>query len=72
MKSRPNFSSIKALFINCTLKNSSKKSHTEGAIDLIGHILPNWKRQVGCMEQKHARPAQTERYEQSLITNQVK
>lgn len=33
------FSDLKALFINCTLKKSPEKSHTRGLIDISRHIM---------------------------------
>ncbi|WP_299129056.1 flavodoxin family protein [uncultured Winogradskyella sp.] len=34
-----NFSELKAIFINCTLKNSSQKSHTEGLMKVSTKIM---------------------------------
>lgn len=39
MTTKPNFSSLKALYINCTLKDSSKQSHTEGLMNLSMKIM---------------------------------
>ncbi len=36
---KPDFSSIKALFINCTLKKSPEKSHTQGLIEISKLIM---------------------------------
>lgn len=36
---KPDFSALKALYINCTLKNSPQKSHTEGLMDVSMHIM---------------------------------
>ncbi len=33
------FSNLKTLFINCTLKDSSKNSHTEGLMTLSMNIM---------------------------------
>ncbi len=33
------FSGLRALFINCTLKNSPQRSHTEGLIDISRNIM---------------------------------
>ena len=38
-KSKWNFSDLKALFINCTLKRSPERSHTQGLIDISKAIL---------------------------------
>ena len=37
--SKWDFSDLKALFINCTLKRSPERSHTQGLIDISGAIL---------------------------------
>ncbi len=39
MKAKPDFSSLKAVYMNCTLKNSSKKSHTEGLMNISMDIM---------------------------------
>ncbi|WP_438710216.1 flavodoxin family protein [Aquimarina muelleri] len=36
---KPDFSVLKALYINCTLKNSSQKSHTEGLMQVSMNIM---------------------------------
>lgn len=36
---KPDFSGLSALFVNCTLKNSSKKSHTEGLMAVSMNIM---------------------------------
>lgn len=38
-KSDQDFSSLKALFVNCTLKRSPKKSHTRKLMDVSMHIM---------------------------------
>lgn len=38
-KSRWDFSDLKALFLNCTLKKSPEKSHTQGLIDISKAIM---------------------------------
>jgi hypothetical protein len=37
--SRWDFSELRALFLNCTLKRSPELSHTQGLIDLSGAIM---------------------------------
>ncbi len=37
--SRWNFSDLKAIFLNCTLKRSSELSHTEGLIQISKQIM---------------------------------
>ena len=37
--SKPDFSSLKALYLNCTLKISPRKSHTKGLIDVSMNIM---------------------------------
>ncbi|MCG2589248.1 flavodoxin family protein [Rhodohalobacter sulfatireducens] len=37
--SKPNFSDLKALFVNCTLKKSPRKSHTRTLIDVSMNIM---------------------------------
>jgi len=39
MSSKPDFSSLSAIFINCTLKPSPKKSHTEGLMNVSMAIM---------------------------------
>lgn len=39
MAQKPNFSNLKALFINCTLKKSPTKSHTRGLLDVSINIM---------------------------------
>lgn len=36
---KPDFSKLKALYINCTLKQSPRKSHTQGLIDVSQNIM---------------------------------
>ena len=43
---KTDFSDIKALFINCTLKKSPEKSHTQGLIDISKQIMLANKVQV--------------------------
>ncbi len=38
-ESRWDFSDLRALFLNCTLKRSPERSHTEGLIDISKAIL---------------------------------
>jgi len=38
-KEKPDFSKLKALFINCTLKKSPTKSHTRGLMDVSINIM---------------------------------
>ncbi|MGB5554186.1 MAG: NAD(P)H-dependent oxidoreductase [Flavobacteriaceae bacterium] len=38
-KEKPDFSKLKALFINCTLKKSPTKSHTRGLMDVSMNIM---------------------------------
>ncbi|WP_203294755.1 flavodoxin family protein [Luteirhabdus pelagi] len=38
---KPDFSKLKALYINCTLKKSPRQSHTRGLIDVSATILEN-------------------------------
>ena len=35
----PDFSNLKALYVNCTLKQSPRKSHTQGLIDVSKAIM---------------------------------
>ena len=35
----PDFSELKALYINCTLKKSPQKSHTQGLLDVSKKIM---------------------------------
>ncbi|MGB5820271.1 MAG: NAD(P)H-dependent oxidoreductase [Saonia sp.] len=39
MERKPDFSNLRAIYINCTLKNSSKKSHTEGLMNVSMDIM---------------------------------
>ncbi|NHF61012.1 flavodoxin family protein [Flavobacteriaceae bacterium TP-CH-4] len=39
MKDKPDFSRLKAQYVNCTLKDSSKKSHTEGLMNVSMDIM---------------------------------
>ena len=39
MKKKPDFSELSAVYINCTLKDSSKQSHTEGLMQVSIDIL---------------------------------
>ncbi|RKN78716.1 flavodoxin family protein [Ulvibacterium marinum] len=39
MKDKPDFSKLSAVFINCTLKDSSNKSHTEGLMQVAMKIM---------------------------------
>jgi multimeric flavodoxin WrbA len=39
MNKKPDFSSLKAIFINCTLKKSPDQSHTQGLMDLSVSIM---------------------------------
>lgn len=43
METKPDFSSLSALYINCTLKDSSKKSHTEGLMNVSMQIMKREK-----------------------------
>ena len=36
---RPAYNDLKALFINCTLKPSPERSHTQGLVDASAHIM---------------------------------
>ncbi|MFK7933993.1 MAG: flavodoxin family protein [Saprospiraceae bacterium] len=36
---KPDFSALKAIYINCTLKKSDRKSHTKGLMDLSMQIM---------------------------------
>ena len=36
---KPDFSKLKVLYINCTLKQSPRKSHTQGLMDVSQTIL---------------------------------
>lgn len=36
---KTNFSGLKAMYVNCTLKRSPELSHTQGLIDLSAHIM---------------------------------
>ncbi|MBV9664327.1 MAG: flavodoxin family protein, partial [Actinobacteria bacterium] len=38
-QSRWDFSDLRALFINCTLKRAPELSHTQGLIDIAGEIM---------------------------------
>ncbi|MEQ8470654.1 MAG: flavodoxin family protein [Marinoscillum sp.] len=38
---KPDFSKLKATYINCTLKKSPEKSHTQGLMDLSINIMKN-------------------------------
>lgn len=33
------FGSLRALFVNCTLKRSAERSHTQGLVDLSAEIM---------------------------------
>jgi len=35
----PRYDDLRAMFINCTLKRSPERSHTEGLIDVSRHIM---------------------------------
>ena len=37
--SKPDFSNLKAVYVNCTLKRSPRKSHTRGLIDVSANIM---------------------------------
>lgn len=37
--SKPDFSSLKAIFVNCTLKKSPERSHTRGLMDVSAGIM---------------------------------
>lgn len=39
----PDFSNLKAIYINCTLKKSDRKSHTKGLMDVSMNIMKNEK-----------------------------
>lgn len=39
MNSKPDFSGLSALFVNCTLKKSPRQSHTQGLMDLSINIM---------------------------------
>lgn len=39
MQTSPDFSNLKALFINCTLKRSPRSSHTKGLMDVSMEIM---------------------------------
>jgi len=39
--SKPDFSKLKAVYINCTLKKSPRQSHTQGLIDVSKTIMKN-------------------------------
>lgn len=39
MNTKPNFSHLKAIYINCTLKESPKESHTEGLMKISMNIM---------------------------------
>lgn len=41
MGDQPDFSNLKAIFINCTLKQSPRKSNTQGLIDVSKAIMRN-------------------------------
>lgn len=41
--SKPDFSTLKAIYINCTLKKSDRKSHTKGLMDVSIDIMKNEK-----------------------------
>lgn len=43
---QPNFSDLKALYINCTLKRGNEPSHTRGLIDVSANIMK--KHNVDC------------------------
>ena len=49
MKLKKDFSGLKAVYINCTLKDSSQKSHTEGLMRVSTRILEAEKVQVDYM-----------------------
>ncbi|MEM1124744.1 MAG: NAD(P)H-dependent oxidoreductase [Bacteroidota bacterium] len=38
-KEQPDFSQLRAIFINCTLKKSPRQSHTQGLMDLAMNIM---------------------------------
>ncbi len=37
--SKPDFSSLSAMFVNCTLKKSPRQSHTQGLMDVASNIM---------------------------------
>lgn len=41
--SKPDFSNLKAVYINCTLKKSPRQSHTQGLIDVSKKIMTHEK-----------------------------
>ncbi|MEX2604677.1 MAG: NAD(P)H-dependent oxidoreductase [Gracilimonas sp.] len=47
--SKPDFSGLKALYVNCTLKQSPQKSHTRNLIDVSMKIMENEKVQAECI-----------------------
>ena len=38
-ETQPAYDDLKALFINCTLKRSPERSHTQGLVDASAHIM---------------------------------
>src|SRR3954447_15571570 len=48
-QSRWDFSDLRALFVNCTLKRSPEQSHTEGLVDLSMEIMRRQGVAVDCM-----------------------
>lgn len=49
MKNKVDFSKLKALYINCSLKPSSEKSHTQGLMDVSINIMKKEKVKVECI-----------------------
>ncbi len=45
----PDFGSLKGLYINCSLKKSPTKSHTQGLIDVSMNIMRSEKVKVDCL-----------------------
>lgn len=49
MGDKVDFSVLKALFVNCTLKESPRQSHTQGLMDVSMHIMKSENVDVECI-----------------------
>jgi len=53
----PDFSGLKTMYVNCTLKRSPEKSHTQGLMDVSAHIMKKENVQVDTMAKLLRAPA---------------
>ena len=54
------FSELRALFINCTLKRSPEMSHTQGLVDISRHIMEAHGIHVDVVDLRTVRPMDVE------------